>query len=119
GEPAPAEKSVQTLAAEMLEPSPAFAGNDQASAEPTAPEQEVEVGEAPEEVPEEPGEESAPGEKRRRRRRRRRRRGGEGGPEGQPAAAEANGEAAESLPSAAEPPSGDADDEEDEFGGDE
>ncbi len=53
------------------------ASSDDATQGTAGDDQEVEVGEAPEEVPEEPSEEQgAPGDKRRRRRRRRRRRGG-------------------------------------------
>lgn len=80
--------------------------------------QEVEVGEAPEEIPDEP---SPPEEKKRRRRRRRRgRRGGEAGGEAQDEAAE-QGEAGPLFDTGAEPPAAaEADElEEDEEGSDE
>jgi hypothetical protein len=65
-------------------------------------EQEVEVGEAPEEVPEEPSDEqTAPGEKRRRRRRRRRRRGADEATEDGVAKSDRPLEGSDSAPSSA------------------
>jgi hypothetical protein len=67
-EPEPMREREESAPVDLNSPAPARDASD--------PEQEVEVGEAPEEVPEEPADEqTAPGEKRRRRRRRRRRRG--------------------------------------------
>jgi hypothetical protein len=110
------QESAEALPAGAGESAEPFESNSNASSpEAAGAEQEVEVGEAPEEIPEEPSDEqTAPGEKRRRRRRRRRRRGaGETADDG---AAKSEG-----LPDGAGPTAGedDAADEEDDGAADE